>query len=221
MRAGAPAISSLSMARKPSERGAGRVGEGALDGGLVAAMASDAIDMVRRDLAPAMSSYARRLPSRRHPRRRRGAAAPCRRARSRSCGPAAQLLLRAVADAPRRHVEHAVQADRVERVEDEAQVGEQVLDLAAFVEARAADEPVGQALGDEALFQGAGLGVGAVHDGDVAEVQAGLLALQALDLAGRRSRPPPPGCRPRRPRWGRRRPSRSRAPSLCAACWPR
>ena len=66
---------------------------------------------------------------------------------------------------------------------NEAQVGEHVLDLAPLVEARAAHEPVRQALGDEALLDRAGLGVRAVHHGHVAETDAGR-AREPLHLRG-------------------------------------
>ena len=48
------------------------------------------------------------------------------------------------------------------------QVGQRVLDLAAVVEAGAADHLVGDARAHELLFEHAALGVGAVEDGDVA-----------------------------------------------------
>ena len=94
-----------------------------------------------------------------------------------------QLGQGAVADAAVRDVDHAHQGHGVERILDQAQVGEQVLHLAALVEARAADEPVGDAAADELLFNGAGLRVRAVHDGDVLVLQA-LVAHQALQLLG-------------------------------------
>ena len=52
----------------------------------------------------------------------------------------------ALADAARRHVDHAPQADVVVRVDDEPHVGERVLDLLALVEPDAADDLVGDAL---------------------------------------------------------------------------
>jgi hypothetical protein len=50
----------------------------------------------------------------------------------------------------------------------EPQVGQHVLDLFALVEARAAHDLVAQAAGDQRLLHRARLGVGAVHDRDVA-----------------------------------------------------
>src|SRR5690625_1794821 len=64
-------------------------------------------------------------------------------------------------------VDDAAQVHRVIGVRDRPQVGEGVLDLFAFIEAGAADHPVGQAAADEHLFQRPRLGVGAVEDGDV------------------------------------------------------
>ena len=78
-------------------------------------------------------------------------------------------------------VEDAAQVDVVVGVVDGAQVGDGVLDLAAVVEAGAADDLVGLAGAHEGLFEGAGLGVGAVEDGDVAGAYAVLVG-QAVDL---------------------------------------
>ena len=76
--------------------------------------------------------------------------------------------LRAVPDATLGGVEDAPEIDGVLGVRDDPQVGERVLDLAALVEPRAADDLVRQADPDEHLLEGAGLGVRAVEDGDVA-----------------------------------------------------
>ena len=62
----------------------------------------------------------------------------------------------------------------------DAQIGDRVADLLALVEARAADHAVGQAEGDEALLEFAGLEAGAHQDRDLAE--RGSAALQRLDL---------------------------------------
>ena len=56
----------------------------------------------------------------------------------------------ALADAPRRHVDHAPQADVVVRVERQAQVGQRVLDFLALVEPDAADDAIGDAGAPEA-----------------------------------------------------------------------
>ena len=58
-----------------------------------------------------------------------------------------------------------------------AQVGERVLDLAPLVEARAADQLVAQAVAQERLLDRAALGVRPVHDRDVAQEVAPLVAL--------------------------------------------
>ena len=116
---------------------------------------------------------ARRAPDLRPMRR-----CPCRcAARSSSTCPALILRLAGgqlqrhqglVADAARRDVDHAAQADLVGRVLHQAQVGDHVLDLAPPVEALRPDQPVGQPGAQEGLFQQAGLGVGAVHHREVA-----------------------------------------------------
>lgn len=76
--------------------------------------------------------------------------------------------LGALADAALGHVEDAAQRHGVLGVGEDAQVGEDVADLAALVEADTADDLVGQADPDEDLFEDTGLGVGAVEDRDVA-----------------------------------------------------
>ena len=83
--------------------------------------------------------------------------------------PAATLLERfhdALADAARRHVDHAPQADVVVRIDDEPHVGERVLDLLALVEPDAADDLVGDAFAHQRVLDRARLGVGAIEHGD-------------------------------------------------------
>ena len=77
-----------------------------------------------------------------------------------------ERLHHALADAARRHVDDAAQADVVVRVEDQPQVGERVLDFLALVEPDAADDLVGDAGPPQRVFDRARLGVGAVEDGD-------------------------------------------------------
>ena len=52
---------------------------------------------------------------------------------------------------------------------DQPEVGDEVLDLAPLVEAGAGHQLVGYAVTDEGLFQGAGLGIGAVHHRDIGQ----------------------------------------------------
>src|SRR5690606_20968833 len=63
---------------------------------------------------------------------------------------------------------------------DQPQVGERGADLGAFVEAEAADDPVIEADGDEAVLELAGLELRADEDRDLR--QRGALVLQPLDL---------------------------------------
>ena len=85
----------------------------------------------------------------------------------------------ALADAARRHVDHAPQADVVVRVDDQLQVGERVLDFLALVEPDAADDLVGEALAHQRVFDRARLRVGAVEHGD-----------RRVDVVGERRRAP-------------------------------
>ena len=73
-----------------------------------------------------------------------------------------------LADAAAGDVDHALEGEVVVGVVDEAAEGEEVFDFAAGVEAGTADEAVGNAAAEEGFFDDAGLGVGAVADGDVA-----------------------------------------------------
>ncbi|GAA3297762.1 hypothetical protein GCM10020295_31490 [Streptomyces cinereospinus] len=104
----------------------------------------------------------------------------------------------AVADAALGHVEDPAQRHRVLRVGQHAQVGQDVPDLLALVEADAADDLVGQADADEDLLEDTGLGVGAVEHGDVTGLglarvreavylvgdELGLVVLGVGDVAG-------------------------------------
>ena len=67
-----------------------------------------------------------------------------------------------------RLVDHALQADLVVRIEDDAQIADGVLDLLAVVETHPADQPVGNALAHALVLKGAALGVDPIHDGAVA-----------------------------------------------------
>ncbi len=71
----------------------------------------------------------------------------------------------ALADAARRHVDDAPQRHVVVRVQHQLQIGERVLDLAAFVEAGAAEHLIRDAGRAQAVFHRARLRVGAVEDG--------------------------------------------------------
>ncbi len=72
-----------------------------------------------------------------------------------------------LADAALGDVEDAAQRDRVLRVGQYAEVGQDVPDLLALVEADSADDLVGQADADEDLLEDTGLRIRPVEDGDV------------------------------------------------------
>ena len=79
--------------------------------------------------------------------------------------PRCELVHRALADASDRHVDHPREADLVVRVLHEAQVGEEVLDLPAVVEADAADNLVRDPVPEAGFFQRSGLRVDPIgHD---------------------------------------------------------
>ena len=76
------------------------------------------------------------------------------------------------ADPARRRADHPFEADGVGRIGEHAQVGEQVLDVALFVKAHAADDVVGDSPAHERLFDRARLSVDAVEDDDVGGSEA-------------------------------------------------
>ena len=93
--------------------------------------------------------------------------------------PLAELLQRLLADAAPRHVDDALEADRLVRVVDHAQIGDQIAHFAPLVEADAADQLIADAVLDEGFFKRARLGVGAVHHGEIAVAVALALASAA------------------------------------------
>ena len=98
---------------------------------------------------------------------------------------AVDLLQRLVADAALGHVDDALEGEVVVGRDRDAEVGDRVADLLALVEARAADDAVGQADGQEAVLEGAHLEAGADEDGDAVRadrVEAARAAAQRLDL---------------------------------------
>jgi hypothetical protein len=93
---------------------------------------------------------------------------------------ASRLPGTACADAARREVHHAQEGVVVLRVGGQAQVGQGVLDLGALEEAQAAVDPVGNAGGEQGVFDAARLGVGAVQHGHVVPRRPS--RLQGLDF---------------------------------------
>src|SRR5262249_61945549 len=78
------------------------------------------------------------------------------------------------------HIDDALESEIVGRRIDEAQISERVADFGALVKARAADDAIGQAERDEAVFEFAHLERGAHQNSDLVEGVAA--ALQLLDL---------------------------------------
>ena len=97
-----------------------------------------------------------------------------------------QHLHGGVAQAALGHVDDTFKRKIVGRLRDDAQVGQRVADFGALVKTRAADDAVGQAELDEAVFEFAHLERGAHQNGDLVErmILAALArrALQLLDL---------------------------------------
>ena len=74
-----------------------------------------------------------------------------------------------VAEAALGRVDDALEGEIVGRLRDAAQIGERVADFGALIEARAADDAIGQAERDEALLEFAHLERGAHENGDLFE----------------------------------------------------
>ena len=87
-----------------------------------------------------------------------------------------------VADTARGDVDDAQQARLIETVLDQTQVGDEVFDLAALIEAHAADQAVGNAMSHERVLDRARLRVRAVEHGELAERTPGYR--ESFDLAG-------------------------------------
>ena len=90
-----------------------------------------------------------------------------------------QPVQRGLAGAASRRADGPAERRVVERVHHEAQVGDDVLDLAPLVEAHAPHDQVRDARPPERVLQHPGLGVGPVEDGDVAVLHA--LATKGAD----------------------------------------
>ena len=80
-----------------------------------------------------------------------------------SAGEAVERIEHAFADAARRHVDDAAQADVVVRIDQQLEIGERVLDFLALVEAHAADDAVGEARAHQRVFDDARLRVRAIE----------------------------------------------------------
>ena len=87
---------------------------------------------------------------------------------------------RLLADAAARHVDDPLERKRIRRVDDVAQIRDDVFDLGARVETDAADNAVGDALGEQRFFEDARLRVGAVENDEIAVRRA--FAHEIFDL---------------------------------------
>ena len=105
---------------------------------------------------------------------------------ARLAGVVVQHLHGGVAEAALGHIDDALEGEVVGRLRDHAQIGEGIADLGALVEPRPANDAVGQAELDEAVFEFAHLERGAHQDGDLVERMVlalfARLALELLDL---------------------------------------
>ena len=94
-------------------------------------------------------------------------------------------LERFAADAARRLIDDAAQAQIVRTVVDEAEIGQHVLDLRAVEEARAADDAIRDAVSLEGIFQRVRLRVHAVEHGEIAVIPAvGIRQDAVCDVVG-------------------------------------
>ncbi len=94
-----------------------------------------------------------------------------------------QHLQRGVAQAALGHVDDTFKRKIVGRLRDHAQIGQRVADFGALVEPRPADDAIGQAELDEAVFEFAHLERGAHQNGDLVErMVLAALARRALHV---------------------------------------
>ena len=102
-----------------------------------------------------------------------------------------QDLHRGVAEAAPRHVDDALEGEIVAGGVDDAEIGQRVADLLALVEARAANDPIRQTEGDEAVLELAHLERGAHEDRHLVErmrLAVAVVALELLDLLAHAAR---------------------------------
>ncbi len=83
-----------------------------------------------------------------------------------------------LADAAGRLVDDAQKVFGIGGIGKYGQIGQEVLDLLALVKMQAANDGVGDFVLEEGVFEHAGLGVGAVQDGDPAPGQPTLMQVQ-------------------------------------------
>ena len=91
------------------------------------------------------------------------------------------LLHSGIANAPHRIVDDAADGLLVAGVADEAEIGDDVLDFLALIEAQAAVDAVGNVLSAHFLLEGAALGVCAVENGEIA-IFALVISANSLDV---------------------------------------
>ncbi len=94
-------------------------------------------------------------------------------------GKGMEPLQRRVAEAALGHIDDALELEVVRRIGGDLEIGDGVLDLGALVEARAADDPIGQPRRHEPVLEGAHLEGGAHEDRDL--VQGMSRRAEALD----------------------------------------
>ena len=85
-----------------------------------------------------------------------------------------EALNRGLADAAFRHIDHTQQTDRVGRIHQQPQIGQQILDFATIVETQPPHHDVGNTPAHQGFLDRARLGIGAIQHSHVAPAQLGV-----------------------------------------------
>ena len=79
------------------------------------------------------------------------------------------LLDRLLPNPSRRDIDDPLQTEAIRRVRDQFQIGQDILDLFSFIKLHPSHDGIGDSVLDQFVFQGPGLGIDPVKDGNIPE----------------------------------------------------